>query len=243
MEAIRHVANPQYGAVLFRRETPQITNEGGMWDESFNLYPHLKGKPTQQPYHQWNFPSGAAVTMTHLQHEKTVYGWDGSQLAMAGFDQLEQFTRKQFLYMLGRMRSTSGVRPYTRATCNPDPDCFLVDWDNRYKGLESNGLIDWWIGEDGFPIPERSGVVRWFINLHDKFHWADSAEELKGKHGAHVRPKSVTFVASTVYDNRILMEADATSSSGCFPTVAALSSGMAPAYISIVPMSACPSIT
>lgn len=129
MEAIRHVANPRYGAVLFRRETPQITNEGGMWDESFTLYFHIGGKPTQQPYHQWNFPSGAAVTMTHLQHEKTVCGWDGSQLAMAGFDQLEQSTRKQFLYMPGRMRSTSGVRPYTGATCNPDPDCFLVDWD------------------------------------------------------------------------------------------------------------------
>jgi hypothetical protein len=33
-EPIHHLANPDFGAVLLRRTYPEITNEGGLWDES-----------------------------------------------------------------------------------------------------------------------------------------------------------------------------------------------------------------
>ncbi|MEZ5781169.1 MAG: terminase family protein [Rhizobiaceae bacterium] len=206
MEPMRHMDNGKFGAVLFRRETPQITNEGGLWDTSFNLYPHVGATPKEQPY-QWTFPAGATVTMTHLQHEKDVYNWQGAQIPLLMFDELTHFTRKQFFYMLTRNRSTCGVHPYVRATCNPDPDSFLVDWPGREKG-EGQGLIDWWIGDDGYPIPERSGVIRFFIVVSDTLRWADTPEELKEKYGRHVRPKSITFIASSIYDNKILLEAD-----------------------------------
>jgi hypothetical protein len=34
LECSRHVHVPGFGAVIFRRTTPQIRNEGGLWDES-----------------------------------------------------------------------------------------------------------------------------------------------------------------------------------------------------------------
>jgi len=34
LEALRHIDNPQYGAVIFRRTYPEIMNKGGLWDES-----------------------------------------------------------------------------------------------------------------------------------------------------------------------------------------------------------------
>ena len=43
-EPLRHatrVAN--FTAVFFRRSTPQITNPGGLWDESQKFYPRLGG--------------------------------------------------------------------------------------------------------------------------------------------------------------------------------------------------------
>src|SRR5881394_4500634 len=46
LEPLRHatrVAN--FTAVFFRRTTPQITNPGGLWDESQNFYPRLGGTP------------------------------------------------------------------------------------------------------------------------------------------------------------------------------------------------------
>ena len=40
MEPLHHVSTvPGYGAVIFRRTYKQVTMEGGMWDESMNIYP------------------------------------------------------------------------------------------------------------------------------------------------------------------------------------------------------------
>lgn len=195
LEPTRHIANAEFGAVIFRRESPQITNEGGLWDTSQKIYPLLRAQSIMQPL-QWRFQSGATVTMTHLQHEKDIFNWQGSQIPLAMFDELTHFTRKQFFYMLSRNRSTCGVRPYIRATCNPDPDSWVAE------------LIAWWIGDDGFPIPERSGVLRWFVNINDSLRWADTAEELIGLYGPESRPKSLTFIASSVYDNKILLSED-----------------------------------
>src|SRR5579859_2373652 len=60
LEALRHIGNSEYGAVIFRRTYPEITNEGGLWDESSGLYPLIGGKPTESPP-EWTFPSGAKI--------------------------------------------------------------------------------------------------------------------------------------------------------------------------------------
>ena len=77
---------------------------------------------------QWQFPSGAKLKFAHLEHEKTKYDWQGSQIPLIGFDELTHFSRSQFLYMLSRNRSTCGVRPYIRATTNPDADSWVADF-------------------------------------------------------------------------------------------------------------------
>ncbi|MET4294726.1 hypothetical protein ABIB06_006559 [Bradyrhizobium sp. LB8.2] len=208
MEPLRHTRNKDFGAVFFRRETPQITAEGGLWDEAEKIYPLKKAKPRLSPSLSWEFPSAAKITMTHLQHEKTVLNWQGSQIPLILFDELTHFTRKQFIYMLSRNRSTCGIRPYIRATCNPDPDSFLVDWTGRENGGAGQGLIDWWIGDDGYPIQERAGVIRWFTCIKDTFHFGDTREELIERFGPKTRALSLTFIPSNIYDNKILMEAD-----------------------------------
>jgi Terminase large subunit, T4likevirus-type, N-terminal len=47
LEPLRHVSNKDFGAVIFRRTTLQITNKGALWDESLKLYPLLGAKPNQ----------------------------------------------------------------------------------------------------------------------------------------------------------------------------------------------------
>src|SRR5262245_65052905 len=49
LEPIRHLKRPHFGAVLFRREMPRITQLGGMWDESYELYGPLGGTPRVAP--------------------------------------------------------------------------------------------------------------------------------------------------------------------------------------------------
>ncbi|WP_404927143.1 phage terminase large subunit [Mesorhizobium sp. ORM16] len=201
MEPLRHVANPGFGAVFFRRNLTQVRNEGGLWDESEKLYPHLSAQPRSAPDLSWTFPSGAGVSFAHLEHEKTIYNWQGSQIPLICFDELTHFSAKQFWYMLSRNRSMCGVRPYVRATCNPDADSWVAEF------------ISWWIDQEtGFAIPERAGVIRWFVRIGDTIIWADSKEELAHHvnpiDGEPIPPKSVTFIPAKLSDNALLMAAD-----------------------------------
>jgi phage terminase large subunit-like protein len=121
----------------------------------------------------------------------------GRQYALIGFDELTHFTAAQFWYLLSRNRTTiGGFRPYVRATCNPDPDSFVAD------------LVEWWIDADGYPIPERSGVVRWLVRDDDEgLHWYDTREAALEAHPQ--RPAlSFTFIASRLKDNPKLLDAD-----------------------------------
>lgn len=45
------------------------------------------------------------------------------------------------------------------------------------------------------------------MHVENEMHWADTAAELKARF-AGIQPKSFTFVPSSIYDNKILMETD-----------------------------------
>lgn len=196
LEPLRNIQNKNFGAVCFRRTMPQIKNEGGLWDESSKIYPFLNAKPNMSESF-WKFPEGAVVSFAHLEHEKNVYDYQGAQIPLIMFDELTHFTKKQFFYMLSRNRSTCGVRPYIRATTNPDKKSWVrmfIDW---YIYPKSHPLA-------GLPIPERSGVVRYFIVEDDKVIWKDEREEFDKPELA----KSFTFISAKITDNKILLKKD-----------------------------------
>lgn len=193
VEPLRHLENKDFGAVIFRRTIPEITNEGGLWDEAEKIYP-LLGSSDNKVDRRHTFPQGSRVTFAHMQHEKDRLSWKSAQIPLIMFDQVETFTRTQFFYMISRNRSMCGVKPYIRATANPEPG-WLAD------------LLDWWIGEDGYAILDRSGVIRWMVSENDEVFWGDSFKQLSKDHPDST-PKSVTFILSTVYDNQKLLDAD-----------------------------------
>jgi predicted phage terminase large subunit-like protein len=174
---------------------PQIKNEGGLFDESAKIYPFVGAQPNMSEMY-WKFPSGSTVSFSHLEHEKNIYDWQGAQIPLICFDELTHFTKKQFFYMLSRNRSTCGIKPYIRATTNPDKKSWV------------RAFIDWWIYPKGHPLaglpmPERSGVVRWFYIENDIVYWSDTKEEI-----VHKDPKSFTFIPAKLTDNKILMSKD-----------------------------------
>lgn len=185
---------PHYGGVIFRRTYPEIRNEGGLWDESGLWYPLLGGVPNESRL-SWSFPSGATIRFSHLQHEKDVYRWQGSQLSRVGFDEVTHFGRKMIFYLMSRMRSPHGIKPKMRLTCNPDAESWLA------------GFIDWWIDPVGYPYANRSGVIRWFIVLKGDVVWGQTKEELTELYPS-CQPKSFTFISAKLTDNPALLQKD-----------------------------------
>jgi predicted phage terminase large subunit-like protein len=195
LEPLRHINNPGFECVILRRTSPEITKAGGLWDESQNIYPLAGGSPKVSEL-SWIFPTGSRVGFGHIEHDKDLLRWHGAQIALIEFDELTTFTEKMFWYMFSRNRSTCGIRPYIRATCNPDGGSWVAE------------LIAWWIDQDtGYPIPERSGVIRWFIRVNSRLIWADTPQELRKSHPG-CEPKSLTFIPATLADNPTLLEKD-----------------------------------
>ena len=86
-----------------------------------------------------------------------------------------------FFYMMSRNRSTCGVKPYIRATCNPDPDSWVADF------------IAWWIDQEtGYPIKERGGKIRHFVRRPTgsgmEIVWGDTNDDVAKAMGFD-RPK------------------------------------------------------
>ena len=198
LEGLRNIANAKFGAVIFRRQSIQITQEGGLWDSSFDVYGGIKGAiPKTSPRRHWRFRSGSRISFAHIDGDKDLNKWQGSQIALIGYDELTHFTKHQFFYMLSRNRSGCGVKPYIRATCNPDADSWVAEF------------INWWIDPDtGYPIAERSGKIRYMARNNDELIWADDKELLIVKGIDTKDIKSVTFIASTIHDNKILLQND-----------------------------------
>ena len=209
IEPLRHIHNGNFGGVIFRRTSPMIRAEGGVWDSSNKLYSLIDGSTPKQSTLEWVFETGSKIKFSHLEYEKNKYDWQGSEIAFLGFDELTHFTKSMFFYLLSRNRSTSGIKPYVRATCNPDPDSWVSE------------LISWWIDDSGYPIKERSGVLRYFMRDNDNYIWGDSKEEVieKGwyiledmvnKSGVNSNDfiKSITFIGGSIYDNKKLLNTD-----------------------------------
>lgn len=215
LEMLRHYRNPNFVATIFRRTSAQFTRAGGLWDESEKMYAQIPGAVPKVSDHTWSFPhptdpkrTGAVIQFAHLEHEKDKLNYAGAQIPLIAFDEVTHFSESQFIFLMSRNRSADcGFRPYIRATTNPERDSWVRRW------------IDWWIGDNGLPIPERSGVLRYFIRIEGEMYWEDSngvssPEALLAEYGAAAgitmieQIKSFTFIPSKLTDNKVLMDND-----------------------------------
>lgn len=179
----------EFGAVVFRRTSPQITQQGGLWDESGKVYPLVRRGIPKQTRLEWVWPQfRTKIRFAHMQYDSDKFNYQGSQIAYLGFDELTHFTEEQFFYMLSRNRSLCGIKPRVRATTNPDAD----SWVKRFLAP--------WVDEE-WPSDDHavSGEIRWFIRDGGQIVWLKRGE-------THPEAKSVTFIRASVYDNKILLE-------------------------------------
>jgi predicted phage terminase large subunit-like protein len=205
MSSLRYKNVPGFGCTIFRRNFNQIFSQGGLWDESMKIYQGIRGADPKFARGQWWFRNQngdivSKVTFAHIERDEDVHKWQGSQICEIGFDELTHFSEKTFFYMLSRNRSTCGVEPFIRATCNPDADSWVAKF------------IEWWIDPDtGYPIPERSGKLRWFVRRDEILYWANTKQELWKQFDLKTpeekaEPRSVTFIMSKLEDNQELLK-------------------------------------
>ena len=207
MDPIRYINIKGFGCTIFRKNHNQIFQQGGLWDESMEMYSQIKGAVPRISDSQWWFKDAkgnivSKISFKHIERDSDVHSYQGGQICAMFFDELCHFSEFVFFYMLSRNRSSCGVRPYVRATCNPDPDSWVAKF------------IEWWIDQEtGYPDKSRAGVLRYMCRIQNTIHWGDSREELWERFNL-VKPedrekvKSVTFIPALLEDNPALMKKD-----------------------------------
>ncbi|WYV99510.1 terminase large subunit [Pseudomonas phage vB_PpuM-Kassivere] len=206
MDFLQYIHLPNFRGVMTRRTTPQLKGPGGLHEKCMDLFRLVdKNVKWKDKDGKFVFSSGAAIFLRHFETEADRDNFQGWEVNKFLVDEGQQFLETMVTYLQSRMRNPKcpEVQPHMKITCNPDYNSFLRKW------------IEWWLDPNtGIPIPERSGVTRWFVRLGGKMHWAGSREEAIELYGRknlgpddedQVKPVSFKFIAANCFDNPILM--------------------------------------
>lgn len=200
-------------SVIFAETDRKLEMAGGLVDKSKTYYAqaHPQGLDGYKasPKKRWTFPTkGGGSSTIDLSYVGEPGQWDGLEAAVICIDQVEQVTEKQVWSVFGRNRSPTGVRCRKFATANP-PETDLAGGPGRDHWLTKMLYRGGWIGDDGFPVPENDGKVRYFTRDAGtgEFVFADTAAELDAylpldeQTGERIEPKTMTFISALVSDH------------------------------------------
>lgn len=120
MDALENVHVPGYAAILFRRTYSDLALPEAIMDRSHQWLAgtdaHWSGDTKT-----WRFPSGATLSFGYMDNDKDRYRYQGAAFQYLGWDELTQFPRAWYLYLLSRLRRLQGstVPLKSRGATNP----------------------------------------------------------------------------------------------------------------------------
>lgn len=121
LDAVYQLPKKDYHAILFRRSYKQLREAGGLIDLSRQIYPSLGGVFNEATY-TWKFPRyhDNTIRVSYLEREANIEEHAGSQYPYVAFDELENFSERQYLFLFSRNRSANpDINLYVRSTFNP----------------------------------------------------------------------------------------------------------------------------
>lgn len=179
IEALRQIDNPHYNGIIFRRTFKMLEAAGGIIQRTQAWYPYFGGRYNIAK-HVWEFPSGARIYISHMEHEDNKTDHQGAEYAYIAFDELTQFTESQYLYLFSRCRANVdyGLRAYIRSAGNP------------------GGIGHLWV-KKRFITSGITNKIAWFVRERDK---DGKAKDIRADK-AHIDAKSRVFFPALAKSN------------------------------------------
>jgi hypothetical protein len=159
---------PEHNGVLFRKTYRDLED---LIAKSMKIYPRLGGVFKEQK-HMWEFPDyGSRLWLSFLDNEKDVYHWLGWEFSWIGWDEISQFSKMPYLFMMSRLRCANArINKRVRCTSNPDGPGVGWVWDRFHFALKEKE-IGWYKTDDGrdVRVPDGQGVSRqWFFSRREE---------------------------------------------------------------------------
>ena len=124
MAALQYVDQKDYSALLLRRTYQDLSQPNAIMDRAKKwLHPYTTTGEVHwsEKTKTFTFPSGSTLSFGYLAHDNDLDQYQGSELQFVGFDELTQFTEKQYTYLHSRLRKlkSSNIPIRMRAGTNP----------------------------------------------------------------------------------------------------------------------------
>ena len=216
MESLKDIYNPYYNSILLRNEKDDLLD---LINTSYILYGQMGQYNKSISDMTWYFKNGGKLKFSYLadSYDDFKKRFQGKQYSFIGIDEITHCSYEKFKYLITCNRNAYGIRNRFYGTCNPDPD----SWVRKF--------IDWWIGEDGLPIDERDGIMRYCFmegDSPDSIYWGNTPEEVYNQCKHIIDPlwkdayeelgfnkvtmyvKSVTFIQGRLEENIKLIASD-----------------------------------
>lgn len=174
--------------IIFRREFPQLREV----IQQIRALIGTRGYNSQS--HAWQLDDHRMIELQSVQHEWDVEKYQGRPHDLICFDELPQFLRSQYRFLIGWNRHS-----------DPKQRCRVVCTGNPPTSVEGRWVIEEWGPwlDDRCPCPAKPGELRWYTTLDDQLVWLDGPEPFVHK-GERIVPRSRTFIPAKLKDNPIL---------------------------------------
>jgi hypothetical protein len=176
-------------AIVFRREYSQLRE---IIDQSHRM---IGGNGIYNAQERlWKLNDGRTIEFGSVQHDWDVRKYQGRPHDLVAFDELPEFTRSQYRFLIGWNR-----------TDDPRQRCRVAAAGNPPTTADGRWVIDEWAPwlDPQFPFPAKAGELRWYTTIDDKIKWLDSGEPFYHT-GERITPCSRTFIPAKLCDNPIL---------------------------------------
>lgn len=173
-------------SLILRRQNTDTT---AIVERIEGILGHRNGLNNSTPK-QWRLP-GRLIDIGGCLHEGDKQKYKGKPHDLIGFDEISDFTESQFRFIIAWNRSTK-----------PGQRCRVVAAGNPPTTPEGYWVIKYWAPwlDPTHPRPAKPGELRWFTTIDDKDVECDGPGELE-VNGEMIRPRSRTFIRSTLADN------------------------------------------
>ena len=172
-------------SIIFRRVYPNLK---AIIDRSYNIAGEHGTFNLQ--HKRWTLPD-KLVDFGAMQYEKDKKSYQGQPYDFYGFDEVPEFTRTQFQFVIAWNRST-----------DPQQRCRVVVAGNPPIDDAGSWVIEEfapWL-DDTFGDPAEPGELRWYYRDADKLVWLRSGKPVKVGHET-IYPRSRTFIPARLSDN------------------------------------------
>lgn len=206
--------DPKWRGLVVKNNIDDLKRGGGVIDTfSQELYGGY-GQIRMSEMPRLTFPQGSWIDFCHLadqSYKAIMRRFKSSQYDWIYLDELTEFEWDAFRALLTRNRGKSAYAGKCLATTNPERESWIRDF------------IDWYVDEDGYIIPERDGVIRYFFirgKTIKEIAWGSTKEEVyrqcrfeidelvESQKMSDWRPfvKSFTFYEGRMSDNKEMLE-------------------------------------